>query len=204
MPPGVSASAQRELAAHRIAVAALVLSVAIGASLVLAQSTTVRVEGAALHVRAPAFGFIKDVPLARLKDGRSVRFDFSLLLMARQGAASLAQAGQSFVVSYDLWEERFAVTAVGQPARVISHLTLTDAEAWCVDHVALPLSANLLARVDDSFWLRLEYQVVDDDGSESQSDDRFTLRGLVDRLSRRRAARVVRDSMDAGPFRMPK
>ena len=71
----------------------------VAAALVLAQSATVHVEGAALHVRAPSFGFIKNVPLARLKDGRSVRFDFSLSLMARRGASTLAQARQSFVMS---------------------------------------------------------------------------------------------------------
>ena len=204
MRPGVRASPAPDRALRRRGIVGLVLSVAVGATLALAQSTTIRVEGAALHVRAPTFSFIKNIPLARLKDGRSVRFDFSLQLMARQGAATLAQARQRFVVSYDLWEERFAVTAVGAPVRVISHLTLADAEAWCIDHVAVPLPASLLARVDESFWLRLEYQVVDDDPSESSGDGGFTLRGLVDRLSRRRTAREVRDVMDAGPFLMPK
>ena len=75
-----------------------------------AQQTSVRVEAGALHVRAPGFGFIKGTPLARLKNGRAVRFDFVLNLLGQPTSDSFAETRQSCVVSYDLWEERFAVT----------------------------------------------------------------------------------------------
>ena len=58
----------------------------------------------------PGFSFIKGEPLARLKDGRSVRVDLELEVLPRPGAAAAAQRRQTFVLSYDLWEERFAVT----------------------------------------------------------------------------------------------
>ena len=101
---------------------------------------TLHVENDALHVRAPAFSFIKGPPLARLKDGRSVRFDFELVVRTRAGAAAVAQARQRFVLSYDLWEERFAVTQAGTPPRSASHLTTADAETWCLDQLTVPVS----------------------------------------------------------------
>jgi hypothetical protein len=182
----------------------LAVSVLWGASIPSAQSTTIRVEGNTLRVRAPGFRFIDGVPLNRLKDGRSVRFDFGLIVLARPGAASLAQAKQGCVVSFDLWEERFAVTTTVAPARSISHLTASDSEVWCLDHVTVPVTPNLAARSDEPFWVRLEYEAVDQDPLDRSDDTGFSLRGLVDRLSRPRVSRAVRDAMEAGPFRWPK
>jgi hypothetical protein len=82
----------------------------VGGRASVGQSATVSTVGANLHVRAPGFGFIKGEPLVRLKDGRSVRVDLELAVLAKPSAAAAAQSRQTFVLSYDLWEERFAVT----------------------------------------------------------------------------------------------
>jgi hypothetical protein len=167
-----------------------------------AQQTTVRVEAGALHVRVPGFTFIKGTPLAQLKNGRAVRFDFTMHVLGRPSADTLAEVRHSCVVSYDLWEERFAVTATTPPARAISHLTSADAEVWCLDHLSVPLTLTMTGRGDAPFWLRLAYTVADD--SPPPADSGLTLRGLVDRLSQRRASRPLADAIDAGPFRLPK
>jgi hypothetical protein len=169
-----------------------------------AQQTSVRVEAGALHVRAPGFGFLKGTPLARLKNGRAVRFDFVLNLLGQPASDSLAETRQSCVVSYDLWEERFAVTVTTTPPRSISHLTTADAEVWCLDHLAVPLTINMTGRGDAPFWMRLSYTVVDDEPQAPSGDGGLSLRGLVDRLSQRRAARPLGDAFDAGPFRLPR
>ena len=53
--------------------------------------------------------------LARLKEGRSVRVDFELTVLAKPDGPVVKQAMQAFTLSFDLWEERFAVSRVGSP-----------------------------------------------------------------------------------------
>ena len=60
----------------------------------LAQSVTVARAGDAVTVRAPGFGFIKGEPLARLKDGRSVRVDLELECCPGPAARPRRRAGR--------------------------------------------------------------------------------------------------------------
>ena len=60
--------------ARRVVVALLVV-LAWPAARSSAQSVTVDAVGDALKIRAPGFSFLKGDPLARLKDGRSVRVE---------------------------------------------------------------------------------------------------------------------------------
>jgi hypothetical protein len=166
------------------------------------QSATVSAVGANLHVRAPGFGFIKGEPLVRLKDGRSVRVDLELAVLAKPSAGAAAQSRQTFVLSYDLWEERFAVTRIGAPPSSVSHLTSKDAEAWCLAHVPLSVSALGGLGRDAPFWIRLQYQIVAPNPMSSAEEEPLTLRGLIDLLSRRRQAADQEDSIEAGPFRL--
>ena len=55
------------------------------------------------------------------------------------------------------------------------------------------------------FWIRLGYRVLDAEPSsaENGSGD-FSLRGLVEALSRRRRDDSQTHSMEAGPFRLPR
>ena len=163
-----------------------------------AQTVSVRVDNGALHLRAAGFSFLKGEPLARLKDGRSVPFDFALVVLGRPGASPVAQVRERFVLSYDLWEERFAVAQAGPAGRSASHLTARAAEAWCLDQLAIPVgSLGRLGR-EAPLWLRLEYRVAAD-AVASPEDTGLTLRGLVDRLSRRPAG-DWRDAIEAGPL----
>lgn len=167
----------------------------------VAQSATVDAVGGILHVRAPNFRFIEGAILARLKDGRSVRVDLQLAVLTRPGAPGVVEDRQSFVLSYDLWEERFAITQTGTTSRTITHLSAADAEAWCIGRLTVPVSA--FARPDTPFWIRLDYQVRDDDGAESSGQAQgLSLRGLIDRLSRRGTVEKLADAIEIGPFRL--
>jgi hypothetical protein len=168
---------------------------------VSAQAASVRIDRDALHVSAPAFHFIKGRPLARLRDGRSVRFDLDMRVLARLGGSIVAQSRQACLVSYDLWEERFAVAAENAPGRLVSNLTAADAEGWCLDRLAVPLT-SLRGRLE-TFWLRLEYRALDEDPAGRREDSAATLRGLIDRLSRRGAEREGPEAIDLGPFQLP-
>jgi hypothetical protein len=174
-----------------------------------AQDATVGVQGNAIHIRAPGFSFIKGESLDRLKQGRPLRFDLTLAVLSKPGGPIVTQSRQSFNVSYDLWEERFAVARVGPSSDLtaagnsVSHLTARDAEAWCLEHV--PLAVSALGRLgrDTPFWVRLHYQIASPDPATGRGDDPLTLQGLIGILSRRRKAADDQDSLEAGPFRLP-
>ncbi len=164
-----------------------------------AQAVTISLAGDAVHVRAPAFGFIKGETLARLKDGRSVSVDLGLSVLPDRGATAVAQSRQVFVLSYDLWEERFAVTLAGVPPRSISHLTSAGAEAWCLEQLTVSVRALGSLGRDRPFWVRLEYRILDGDAPAADEDAGLTLRWLIDRLSRRRKAEELTHAIEAGP-----
>ena len=168
-----------------------------------AQVLTIDAVGEALKIRAPSFSFLKGEPLARLKDGRSVRVELSGLVLPGPGKPPAAAARRIFSLSYDLWEERFAVTTVEARPQSVSHLALAAAEAWCVDQLRIPLTALGVLGREQPFWIRLEYRVLDGDGASDQSDPGYTLQALIDVFSRRRKTEASPNALEAGPFRTP-
>jgi hypothetical protein len=193
------------MADRRFAIASAVfLWIGYTTMVVLAQSVTVARIGNAIAVRVPEFNFIKGSSLARLKDGRSVRVDLELDVMPGPGGQSVAQGRRSYVLSYDLWEERFAVTQAGSPPRSIAYLTSAAAEAWCLEQLTIPETALGRFGRDLPFWIRLAYRVVDADPPQDDAAGDFSLRGLVDALSRRRRNDPQTHAIEAGPFRLPR
>ena len=166
------------------------------------QSITVNVLNGVVHVRAPQVRFIDGEPLARLKDGQSVRVDLELSALPKPGAAAAAQTRQSCILSYDLWEERFAVALFGVPSRSMSHLTAVAAEAWCLEQLTLPVSALGALGQTLPFWIRLEYRLPNGGNATERDEGGMTLRGLIDVLSRRQKTGEVSHSVEAGPFRL--
>jgi len=168
-----------------------------------AQTLTVDTAADTLRVEARGFGFIEGPVVTRLREGRSVRVDFELTVLAKPGGPIVKQAVQAYTLSYDLWEERFAVSRAGSPPKSISHLRARDAESWCLQNLTIPVSSLGLGR-DMPFWVRLVYRIQDVAPPADESPaERFTLRGLIDRLSRRREENDLAKSVDAGPFRLP-
>ena len=168
----------------------------------VSQSVTIVSENDAIGVRAPDFRFIDGEPLVRLKNGQSVRIELELSVLTEPGGRAAARHTQPFVLSYDLWEERFAVVLPGAPSRSVSHLSSTAAEAWCLQQLTVPVGA--LGPIGRSlpFWIRLDYRVMNGGTPSANDDDGFTLRGLIEVFSRRQTGEVTR-SIGAGPFRLP-
>jgi len=167
------------------------------------QSLTVRAVGDALHVRAAGLGFIEGQVSDSLRDGRSVRVDFEFTVLEKPEGPSVTQGRQSFNLSFDLWEQRFAVTRIGTPPRSVSHLTSKDAEAWCLENVTVPLVALGRFGRKAPFWVRLEYRVQDRvPVPDADDDSTFSLRRLIDVLSRRRQDHEWGKLVEAGPFRL--
>lgn len=168
-----------------------------------AQTLTVDTIGDSLKIRAPGFSFLKGDPLARLKDGRSVRVELAALVLPSPGKSPAAATRRVFALSYDLWEERFAVTTVEKRVQSVSHLAQAAAEAWCVEQLAVPVNALGALGRDLPLWIRLEYRILDEDGTTDPADSRYTLGGLIDVLSRRRKTDSSTHALEAGPFRLP-
>jgi len=168
---------------------------------VSAQTLAVDTAGEALKIRVVGFSFLKGEPIARLKDGRSVRVELAAMVLPGAGRPAVATARRIFALSYDLWEERFAVTMAGPRSQSVSHLALAAVEAWCIQQLALPLTA--LSR-DAPFWVRLEYRILDGDAAPDAPDSGYTLQALIDLLSRRRRTASASQALEAGPFRAPR
>lgn len=170
-----------------------------------AQSISVHTTGEQLRIRTTRFTFLGGDTIARLKDGRSVRVELTLMVLPAPGRTAIATVRRIFGLSYDLWEERFAVTTVEAPRRTISHLTAGGAEAWCIEQMSIPLSSLAgLRGTDAPFWVRLEYRIVNADDPASANDgSTFTLQGLIDALSRRRRTESEGNAIEGGPFRLP-
>ncbi|MGI8741802.1 MAG: hypothetical protein ACR2NN_04375 [Bryobacteraceae bacterium] len=153
-----------------------------------------------LQVSAPKLHFISGNQLARLRNGASVPFDFQLTLFAGSKGSALTRALERFVVSYDLWEEKFSV--IRQRDRRISsvRLSATQAEAWCLENLAIPSSG---VPFDKNLWVRLEVRAGDNRDPAIAKPGGINLATLVDIFSR--PARGVQDHwppLETGPFRL--
>lgn len=167
-----------------------------------AQSLTVRAAGDMLQVRGSGLRLIESAVAEHLKDGRSVRVDFEMTILDKAQGAAVTQNRQSFVLSFDLWEQRYAVTRTGAAPRSISHLTARDAEAWCVENLSIPLTALGRFARELPFWVRLEFRVQDQPPSPADTESPFALRTLIEVFSRRGSQQALDRSFVAGPFRI--
>jgi hypothetical protein len=85
----------------------------------------------------------------------------------------------------------------------VSHLAQAAAEAWCIEQLAIPLSALGTLGRDVPFWVRLEYRMLAGDAAPGDADSGYTLQALIDALSRRRRTEPSPNALEAGPFRLP-
>ena len=188
---------------RRGAALALLAVLGLAPASALAQALTVSTTGGSVKVRAAGWSFLTSEPLARLKEGRTVRVELALLVLASQGRSPAGAARQIFTVSYDLWEERFAVARAGTRGVSISHLTAAAAEAWSVEQLAVPI-ASLAGLENGRFWIRLEYRILDGAAPDSDEDAGLTLQRLIDVLSRRSKTESSGRALDGGPYRLPR
>ena len=187
----------------RARLAFITVVVALSPLALVAQSFDVRVVADTLQLRGSGLGLIEGRVADHLRDGRSVRADFELTLLEKPRGSAIAHGQYGFIVSYDLWEQRFAVTRVGAPPRSISHLTARNAEGWCLESMTLPLATLGRFAHDVPFWIRVDYRVLDRAPAPNpEEDSAFGLRTLIDALSRRRQDEPPGRSLEAGPFRV--
>ncbi len=165
-----------------------------------AQGLSVSFDGDNLHVSTPGLHFLTGRSLSRLKDADTVTFLSQISLFTDEHGTIFRRGyPERLVVSYDLWEERFAVTIPGV-SRSHSHMTASEAEAWAIDNLAI--SALGLAP-ERPFWLRFELRATSPkEISRVMGDSGISLSGLVEILSRKPGPDDPYWMRSAGPLRL--
>ncbi len=164
------------------------------------EDLTPRWIGDRLLVTAPKLHFLTGKSLERLRNGASVPFDFQLSVSAGKGNPALQRALERFVVSYDLWEERFKVVRL-QNSRVSgTHLTAAAAEAWCLENVSIPSSS---IPPDKGLWVRIEIRSAESKPALAVQDEGgISLATLIDAFSRPTRGSQDHWALETGPFSM--
>ena len=147
-----------------------------------AQQLKVRLDGDGLHVTAPTLRFITGKPLEQMRNGSAVVFDVQLIV-ADELRSIVRRSFERFVVSYDLWEEKYAVASVRSARSSASRLSSSAAEAWCIDHVAifatgLPETKPLVFRLD------VQAQGGRRSTADAEEEEGLPLSSLIDIFSR--------------------
>jgi hypothetical protein len=153
-----------------------------------------------LFIAAPGLDLLRGPVLDRLRNGATVPFDFHLSLWAGSRSQLRRGAFERFVVSYDLWEERFAVTGLRNPRPSASNLTAAAVPAWCLEHV--PLHPVELP-ADMQVWVRLDVRAGDPkrENPALLDESGLSLTYLIDLLSRPSRREPNRWTLETGPVR---
>jgi hypothetical protein len=186
-----------------ILVAALLLS-APGALPVMPEDLVVRLDGDYLRVALPHVDFLKGKPLDRLKDGASVAFIGKVTITTSPNSLSpVATSLARFALSYDIWEERFSITKIGQSPdsrRTASHLSAQATETWCLDNLMIDRS---LLPADKPFYVQLDLRVEDPkDQLGVIGDPGINLTRLIEMFGRAPRSPQERWLFNSGPFHL--
>lgn len=148
-----------------------------------AQDVQVQLDVDRLQISAPGFHFISGKSLDQLRNGASVAYDIQVSVLTDSRQLVLRRSFERFILSYDVWEERFSVTRLRSARSSASRLTAAGAEAWCVEKFSL-LTSGL--PVDRNLWVRIDIKAGE--GRRGQlletGDDGFSLASLIDLFSK--------------------
>jgi hypothetical protein len=177
-----------------------------GAPIVLgisAQALSVRLDDRSLHVTAPSVHFLRDEPLKRLTDGRTVGYLGQLTISTGNERIVQARSLVHFAFSYDIWTERFKVTVLTSGAKQPSAANLTKeaAEAWCLDQLNIDLTR---VPADRQIFIRLEIRSEDQKDSDNIiGEPGINLSGLIAVFSHPpRDKQVVHVTEEIGPMKL--
>jgi hypothetical protein len=154
-----------------------------------------------LHVSVPRLHFLSGKSLDNLHDGAAVPFDFQLTIAAGIKSNIAARALERFVVSYDVWEERFSVVRLRDLRKSGRNLSMKAAESWCVDNISVPEAGLPTGR---DLWARLEVRTAEprDQGGTLVRDPGINIATLIDIFSRSPRAQQEHWSFESAPFRI--
>jgi hypothetical protein len=147
-----------------------------------AQDVSVRISGDQLQISARDFHFLAGKPLERMRNGSAVPFDIQVSLLTDNRQTVLRRSFERFVISYDLWEEKYSVTRMRSERSSASHLSAAAAEAWCVERFSLE-TAGLPN--DKPIWVRLDVRAQEArEALPLEADGGLSLATLIELFSR--------------------
>ena len=164
-----------------------------------AQAVTAHWNGDRLQMSSPGLHFLGGRALDRLHNGASVPYNFQLTLTTIPRSYALERALDRFVVSYDLWEEKFSVVEARGMRKSATHLTASAAEAWCIAEMSVPASG---VAPDKDLWLRIEIRAEDPSQQSPLTDSGLSLTSLIELFSRPARNNAQEWSAETGPFRL--
>lgn len=173
---------------------------------VFAEELIVHWKDDSIQISAPQFHFLAGRALDRLHNGATVPFDFQLSVWVEDRTHLHGRSQERYIVSYDLWEDRFSVVSqVKSPRKSVSRLTAAAAEAWCLDHISVPVSG---LGPDEKLWVHLEVRAGEPReassifGRGSLGESGISLTKLIEIFSRPPHQQQAHWSLEAGPLRL--
>jgi hypothetical protein len=144
---------------------------------------SVNFDGDDLRPVLPSLHFLAGRALDRLKDADTVEYISYLSLHTIDQSVPLRQIPNRFHVSYDILEERFKVAIPDYSRRSKEGLTAAQAEAWCMDNMAISASG---LRPDLPFYLRLALRATDAKVTPGvTADPGISVRAMIETLIRK-------------------
>jgi hypothetical protein len=148
------------------------------------QEVEVRLVNDRLQVSAPGLHFLAGKPLEQLRNGSSVAFDIQLSILTDSRQTVLHRSFDRFVLSYDVWEEKFSIARMRSTSNSALHLSASAAEAWCVSRFQL-LTASLPH--DKPLWVRIDVRANEGRDrriTDAEPEEGFSLSALIDLFGR--------------------
>lgn len=166
-----------------------------------ATANGVRRDDGVLRVLPPTdFHFLEGQTLRRLQDGAGLVFTMQLSISNDQFRTINRRQVERFVLSFDLWEEKFAAVRLGLVKYQQSHLTRDAAERFLFDHTGISMYG---LPAGESHWIRAELRADEPrDSAGFLLDPSVTLSRLVEWFGRAQRGEAMRWSIDRGPFRL--
>jgi hypothetical protein len=157
-------------------------------------------NGDYIRVTATQLHFLVGKAEERLRNGAAVNFVMTMAAFLENSRKPTVLIRETFVVSYDLWEEKYSVVQRKPGGRSASRIAAAAAEAWCLENIAIPVRAIPERR---AFMLRFECSMAEEEAPRNEKNNStLTLAGLIDVFSRRKREEPFRWEAVVGPFRL--
>ena len=153
-----------------------------------------------IRVVAPMFHFVEGPIVERLKSGIPATFMVSLTVSTDSRKNVVKQASERFVLSYDLWEEKYATAMPSLKLGPVAHRTPAAAERWCFDQLFIKASELPEKK---PLWFSLEVKAIE----QSQDTDNSvptSLSSMIDLFGRNRPKEAKHWHTETGPVELEK
>jgi hypothetical protein len=157
-------------------------------------------NGDSIRVTATQLHFLVGKAEEKLRNGAAVTFVMTMAALLENSKKPAVLVRETFVISYDLWEEKYSVVQRKPGGRSASRIAAATAEAWCLGNIAIPVRSIPERR---AFMLRFECSIAEEEAPRNEKDNStLTLAGLIDVFSRKKREEPLHWEAVAGPFRL--